>query len=148
VKEALKIYEKHRNVIGQARAWRRLGWLLYDDKQFDAAEEAASKAIDISSGDGDQFEACKCLRLLGDICRSKSEIEKAINHYEAALCIASSFGWVDSLFWNNYCLAELFFDQNRFDEAHAHVERAKSYAINNPSQLGQAMELQAAFCYE
>ena len=43
---------------------------------------------------------------------------------------------------------KLFFDQNRFDDAHAHVERAKSHVINHPYLLGRAMELQALFWYQ
>ena len=48
----------------------------------------------------------------------------------------------------NYSLAEPFFSENRFDDAHVHVERAKSHAINNPYDLSRTMELQAKFRYK
>jgi tetratricopeptide (TPR) repeat protein len=65
-----------------------------------------------------------------------------------ALGIASSFNWHDHLFWAHYALAELFLDEGRFDDAHAHVERAKSHAVNNAYYLGRAMELQARVWYK
>ena len=49
---------------------------------------------------------------------------------------------------NSPSAEKLFFDQNRFDDAHAHVERAKSHVINHPYLLGRAMELQALFWYQ
>jgi len=51
----------------------------------------------------------------------------------------------DQLFWVLYALALLFSTEGRFDDAHAHIERAKSHAINDPHNLGYAMELQADF---
>jgi tetratricopeptide (TPR) repeat protein len=45
------------------------------------------------------FRVCQCHRLLGDIHYSKGETEKAIDHFETALGIASSFNWHDQLFW-------------------------------------------------
>ena len=68
-----------------------------------------------------------------------------MNHFETALGIASSFKWHYQLFWINCSLALLFFCEKRFDDAHAHIERAKSHAINDPYSLGCAMVLQAVF---
>ena len=146
--EALEVYGRLNDVIGGARALHQLGALLCKDKQFDAAEEAISKAIRLFSANGNQFDVCKCHHVLGNICRSRGEIEKATNHFETAIGIASSFGWADILSSNHYSLAELFFGENRFDDAHAHVERAKSHMTNNSYNLGRAMELQAGFWYK
>ena len=145
-KEALEIYERLDHIPGQARSLQELASLLYYDKQFDAAEEAALRAINFSDKDN-KFSACECYRVLGDIYHSKGETEKAIKHFETSIGIASSFNWHNVLFWNNYGLAGLFFDQNRFDDAHAHVERAKSHAIGDSYLLGRALELQARFWY-
>ena len=71
-----------------------------------------------------------------------------INHYEKAIGIASTFKWLHSLFGINYYLAGLFLSEKRFEDAHAHLERAKSHAINAPYNLGCAMELQARIWYE
>ena len=45
-------------------------------------------------------------------------------------------------------MAGLFLSEKRFEDAHAHLERAKSHAINAPYNLGCAMELQARIWYE
>ena len=37
----------------------------------------------------------------------------------------------------------LFLDEGRFDNAHAHAERAKLHAVNSPYNLGKATMLQA-----
>ena len=146
--ESLEICKRLDDVFGQALSWQELAWLLYGDRQLDAAEEAALRVIDLLSDTSDQFPVCECYDLLGKICRSKGEIEKAINYHETAIGIASSSNWLDLLFWNNYNLAQLFFGEKRFDDAHIHVERAKSHAINDSYYLGRVMELLAGFWYE
>ena len=146
-KEALEIFERLGNTARGAECLKYLAWLFYDDKQFDAAEEAASRVINLLSGKGERFLVCQSHRLLGEIYRFKDEREKAIYHFEAALGIASSFNLHEELFWVHYELARLFFDEDGFDGAHAHIERAKSHAVDNAYLLGRAMELQADFWY-
>ena len=77
-------------------------------------------------------------------------MEKAIDHFEKGLGIASSFNWHYPLFRINYSMAKLFLGENRFDDAHTHVERAKSHATDDRDQynLGHAMELQARIWYK
>ena len=65
--EALEIYEQSNDVPGQARCRQELALLLYDDKQLDAAEEAALRAIDLFSDEGDQFLVCECYHILGNV---------------------------------------------------------------------------------
>jgi len=144
VKEALEIYEQFDNKSGQAKTLQRLASLLYEDGQLDAAEEAASRLVNLPT-EGDQFTLCGCYRLLGKICRSKDETEKAINHFETALGIASSFNWHSHIFWIHHNLVELFLDMGRFDDVQVGIGRVKSHATNDPHLLGQAMELQARF---
>ena len=147
-KEASKIYDRFKDVHGQAESLRSLAWLLYDDGQLNAAEEAASRTIDLLLGNGDRFPICDCHGLLGDIRHSKGDIENAIKHYEMTLEIAYPFNWHEHLFWAHYSLADLFFGEKKVDDAHAHVERAKSHAVNDSLLLGRAMELQAGFWYD
>ena len=146
-KEALGIYEQLNIVAGQALSLQMLAGSLYGDGQLAAAEEAASRAIDISLGEGEQAVVCRCHRVLGEICQSKGDTEKAINHFEAALAVASSFDWHNEQFWNHHSLAELFLAKRRFDDAHAHIERAKSHTVNDAYSLGRAMEFQARIWY-
>ncbi|KAF9644519.1 hypothetical protein BDM02DRAFT_935257 [Thelephora ganbajun] len=145
--EALEIYERDNNMSGQVQALQNLAFLLYTDNQFDAAETAGSRAIHLSSNTNNQFAICECHRVLGHICRSKGETEKAINHYETALGIASSSNWDYQLFWIHYALAQLFFDQGRSGNAHTHIERAKLHVVNDPYNLGRAMDMEAQVWY-
>ena len=147
-KEALEIYERFGDTSGQVQSLYNLASLLHDDGQLDAAEEAAARAIDLLPDEGEQFRACRCHRVLGEIFSSKGEVEKAINHFETALGIASSFNWYCQLLRIHHSMAELLFDENRFDDAHTHVERAKLHAIDDTYRLGHAMELQAEFLYQ
>jgi len=145
--EALEICERLGNTVQQAQCLNHLARLLYDDKQLNAAEEAASRAIDLLEK-GNQSPTCDLHYALGKIHRSKGEREKATHHFETALGIASSLNRHDAQFWTNHALAELFFDEGRFDDAGAHVQRAKSHAVNDAYLLGRAMELQAVFWYQ
>ena len=146
-KEALGIRERLGDPVAQARCLKDLAWLLYEDSQLDAAEKAASHAIDLIPKNGDQFPVCESHRVLGHIYRSRRKTRKAIHHYETALGVASSSNWDTQLFWNHHSLAEVFFDEYRFDDAYIHIGRAKSHAANNAYYLGRATKLQATFLY-
>ena len=147
-REALEIYRRLNHISGQADSWQGLARLLYEDEQLGAAEEAALRVIGLLSNTDNRYPVCTAHRLLGNICRSRGEPEKAIKHFETALGIASPFNWHDPLFWIHYSTAELFFGENRLDDAHAHIERAKSHAIDDQYKLSCAMVLQAGFWYE
>ena len=147
-REALEIYERLGKTGDQADCLTKLAGLLGSENQFDAAEEAAFRAIALLPEGGGQFRVCQSHLALGDIYQSKGEIEKAIHHYEAIIGIAAPFNWNDNLFWAHFNLAHLFRDRGRFDDAQAHTERAKSHAVNNGYQLGSAMEMQATIWYE
>ena len=147
VKESLGMFEQLNHTEGQSNCLHQLAELLHKDEQFDAAEDAASKAINLILGKGQEFGVCKGYSLLGRICHSKGETEKAINHFETALGIVSP-NWDSEHFWILHDLAGLFFDQGRFDDAHAHIERAKLHAANDSHNLGCAMLQQAQFWYQ
>ena len=145
---ALAILERTGDVVGQARCLIKLALLLCDDQQFDAAEEAASRAIGLITEKGSQSLVCESHRVLGNIHRSKGETEKAIHQYEVALGIASSSNWHSGLFQIHNDLAGLFRDEGRFDDAHVHIERAKSHTADSPYNLGCATEQQAWIWYK
>ena len=142
-KEALEICERVNDVLEQLHSLTFLARSLYAAKQFDAAEAAISRTIGLLPQKSEQFQACQCYHLLGAICYSKGEAEKAIDHFGTALGIASSFGWDTERFWIHYSMAELFCMQGRFDDTQTHIERAKLGAVNAPYLLGCAMYLQA-----
>ena len=141
--EALKICERLGGTLGQMESLQRLTRLLYEDNQLDAAEEAASRAVGLSSDEGDQFRLCGCHRLLGNIFHSKGEVEKAIEHIETALGIASSFNWREEQFWSHYELARSFLDEGRFDDAHTHIEHSGPHAVDDTYKLGRTAKLRA-----
>ena len=147
-KESLEICEQLNHTPGQAQSFRSLAWLLHADNQLDDAEGAASRAVDLFANISDQFEVCNGYRIHAIICHSKGKSEEAIEHFERALGIASSFSWNGRLGWSNYSLAEFFFDGGRFDDAHVCVERAKSYAADDTFLLARAVKLQAAFWHK
>ena len=67
--------------------------IVSNDQQFDAAEDAAFRAIELITERGSQSLVCESYRVLGNIHRSKGETEKAIRQYEVAFKIASSSNW-------------------------------------------------------
>jgi len=145
VNEAIKIYGQLNDTFGQAHSLHALAWSLYEDRQLDAAEEAALQSINLLPERVDQSLISQCHRVLGRIHSFKGEVEKAIDRFETGLRIASSFDWHHEQFWGHYSLAELFFDQGRFDDSHTHIERAKSHAVDVTYLIARAMDLQARF---
>jgi len=147
-KEALGVYERLGDTAQQAQCLIKLALLLSSGKQFDTAEEAAFRAIDLLQEKGDHHLVCRSHRALGEIYHSKGEIGKAIHYNEVALGIASSFDWHDDLFWIHYKLAGLFRSEGRLDDARDHLERAKPHTVNSAYRLGYAMKLQARVWYD
>jgi tetratricopeptide (TPR) repeat protein len=143
VEKALEIYRRLGATGKQAESLTSLARMLYKDKQFDAAEETAFRAITLLPEKGQQYRVCQSHRLLGEIYHSKGDTEGAIHHFELALRIASPFNWHDVLFWVHYRLAWLFHDEGRLDNANDHIERAKSHTVDSAYNLGLAMEEQA-----
>ena len=146
--EALEIFEQHGRVVWQARCLIDLAGLLWGDEQFDAAEEVATNAINLLPDQGQEFLVCGSHRILGDTYHSKGEKEKAVHHFGLALGIASPFNWHGQLFWIHHSLAELFLDEDKFDDAHAHIEEAKLHVINDAYCLGRVVLLQARVWYQ
>jgi len=147
-KEASDIFERLGDTAKQAECLISLARSLHDDEQLDAAEEAASRAINLLPKNGKQFLVCRGHRILGDICHLKGDREKAIHHFEVALGIASSLNYHPELFRVHFALATLFLGQERFDDAQAYIGRAKSHAVNNAYLLARTSELQAWVWYK
>ena len=146
-REASGICERLGDKVGQAGRLLDLAWLLQGDEQLGAAEEAASHAITLLPGSGQESLACNLRRVLGNIYSSKGEREKAIHHFKAAVEIASPFNWHCTLFWIHHSLAWLFLGEGGFHDAQAHTDRAKSHTIGNTYTLGRAMTVQAEIWY-
>jgi tetratricopeptide (TPR) repeat protein len=147
-KEALGIYEQLRNRAGQAYCSDNLAQLFLADDQLDSAEEAASRTIDLISEQDDEYLACQSHRILGIICGSKGKKEKAIQNLNTALEIALRCDWKDQLHYIHYHLADLLLHEREFDDAHTHIEQAKSHAAENRYKLVQAMEIRTRILYQ
>ena len=142
VKEALGVYERFGAVEKQAGCLIHLAFLLLQDKQLDAAEEAATRSINLL-GKGQEFTLCDSHKILARILCSKGERGEAIRHYNIALGIANAFNWHRHIFWTHYAIAMLFFDEGEFDNAHTHIIQAKDHALDNKYYLGRVMEERA-----
>ena len=146
-KDASEILERLGNTARQAECLITLAYAFRDDGQLDAAEETASRAIVLLPEKGERLLVCQSHHILGKICHDKGDTEKAIHYFEVALEIASSLNWHVPLFSIHYSMARLFSEQGRFNDAHTHIEDAKSHAVDNPYSLAQALLLQARLWY-
>ena len=146
-REGVEISSRLGDTPMQVECLTKLAYLLRADKQPDAAEEAASLAVNLIPEKGQEYQLCELHRALGGIYISKDETEKAISHYKMALEIAAPSNWHDVLFWIHVSLAELFRNNGRFQDAQAHIERAKSYTVNSAYYLAHATLLQATIWY-
>ena len=148
IREASEIFERLGNAMGQAMCLIILARSLGKDGQFDAAVETASRAVNLLQGKGEELQVREGHSILGNIYHEKGDTEKAIHHFEISLAIASSLDSRWELFDIHYSLADLFYREGRLDDAHAHVERAKSHAANDTYLLAQASLLQAQLWHE
>ena len=142
-KKALEIFERIGDIGKQGHCLVALAFALYQDNQLDAAEEAASRAIQLLPEKGEEYTVCESHQILGIVYTHRAEREKAIRHFETVLGIASSFNWNDLLSWIHYSLGKLFHNEGEFDNAHLQIEQAKSHAVGYAYGLARAVELQA-----
>ena len=150
IMEALRIFEQLGNIIGQAYSWQELSRLLCHINQLDAAEAAASKAINVInllSNEDDWYLVCRCYRIFGNIYFSKGEVKWATSNLWTAFRIASHFNWHNQLFWCHYSLAQLFSSLGKSGDAQTHIEYAKSHVINDKFNLECVMQLQSSIWY-
>ena len=147
-KEALGIYERLGDTTRQADCWDDLARLFLSDGQLDAAEKAGLHAIDLLPEKGQELLVCQSHRGLGRIYEAKRDRTKAIHHFEKALGIASAFEWRHELFAVHYDLANFFKEEDGFNDAHSHIDQAKSYAADDAHTLGWAMEAKARIWYQ
>ena len=148
-KEALEISERIGDTIGQAWCLKVLAQLLFDEKP-DAAKNAASRAINLTTETHQEYLLSELHWILGMTHHSEGDTVKAIHHFETALKIASPFDWHHILFWTHYSLAELFGDGDELDDQNTHIERAKSHAIDGSLEyeLGRVTRMQARVWYQ
>ena len=142
-REASEIFGQLGEVIEQANSLIYLAFLLQAAKRLDAADEAASRAINLLPEKGEEYLVCQAHRILGNISRSKGKMKKAIYHLEVALGIARSSNDVRELFWIHHSLSEVFSEQGKFGDAQTHLEHAKPHAAHVPYHLARAMGEQA-----
>jgi tetratricopeptide (TPR) repeat protein len=145
-REALEIYERIGSKMEQAECMGNLTWLLFGDNQLDAAENTASRAIELASEDQKHL-VTELHRVLGKVNYSKGRKEQAIHHFNTALEIATPPNWSSQLFWIRFGMAKLFLDECKYEDAHTQIERARSHIVDNVYQLGRAMKLQAMVWY-
>ena len=147
VKEALEIYERLDDTAKLAGCLTTMAYLFYADQKLDAAEEAALRALNLSSGEGLEWYLCSSHRVLSYIYHSKGETGRAIHHNETVIGIASPFNWKHQLFWTQTSLVQLFRVEGRFEDAQTHVEHAKSHT-DSTYKLTLVRELQASIWFK
>ena len=146
-KDALKIYERLGDIAGQAQCFIDLGKLFKDSGRVEEAEEAVSRAITLLPEKDQEYQQCQAHSFLGEISFTKGDTEKGIHHLETAIGIASPLGWDEELFWNHQRLAMLLSEENKFDDAQAHIDQAKSHAARNLFFQGCAAAMQAGIWF-
>ena len=146
--EAFKIYERLSDTVGQADSLGCLALLFAWDLQYGAAEEASSRAVNLSSGKQRQSLLCGYHHILGYACSERGEKEAGISHHNKALELARSLNSPDKQAPVLFGLAALLIKEKRFGDAQAHVEQLKSKLVNNPFNVGLVALLQACIWCE
>ncbi|KAF9785183.1 hypothetical protein BJ322DRAFT_1020756 [Thelephora terrestris] len=147
-KEAMEIYERFGDRVGQADCLHNLALSLLGDNQLDDAEGYAIRMINFLSEKGEEYLLCKSHRTLGIIYDSKGVNEKAIHQFKTAFRIASPFSWQDQLFGVHYTLALLLCAEGELGDANTHIEQARSHTVDDAHKLARAMNVQAWIYYQ
>jgi len=120
----------------------RLAFVLFDSGWLSAAEEPASRAIDLFLNQGSNLGSAMSPSL-GDYIDTAQEREGRRPFSSSPRLATHSTGAIQ-LFLIRECLVWLFLNEGRFDDAQSHIEHAKSITIDNEYFLGRATELRLA----
>ena len=150
-KEAAEIFERFGDAVRKRGCLIIVAFLLHADNQLDTAEEVTLRALNLSpenlSPDDKGYLTCTCHHLLGEIYCSKGDRAKAVHHYNEALQIASLSNFLDLSFSIHLSLAQVFRDEDNFDDAHSHIQQAKSCTLGDTVYLGRAMGTRVSILY-
>ena len=146
-REAVEIFEWIGDIRAHGDSLLRLVVLLAANHQLDAAEEAASRVLQLLPEKGEEYLACRAHMFLCSVYTAKGEREKSLHHNGMSLEIATRFDWEGQIFWAHFSLADLYFSEEKLDDAIAHAERAKSHAINHEVGMAMAIDMQAGSYY-
>ena len=142
-REIPEVFEGLDDTVEQANSLQYLALLLAEDNQLDAAEEAASRAIDLSSDEPTQSQICEHHHILSHTYRSRGEVEAAINHLQQAVEIAHSLDRQDRETSLLRCLVRLLLGEDRHDDAQVHLEHLKTHVAGDPYASGLIVLIQA-----
>ena len=144
-REALDIFGRLGETQQQTHCLLILALLFRNDNQLDAAEEAATRAMDLSKY---RDQLCECHGVLGQIQQSKGNTKEAVHHFEESLRIASSINSRGDLSESHLCLADLYIEQDKLNDAQTHIEHVKSLAQDDKLKLGSAFYCGAEVLYK
>ena len=145
-REALEVSGRLSETGRQVDCLINLASLLHQNEQSDAAEEAASRALDLSENSNQRL-LCRSHELLATIHRSRGNRERAIHHLEASLRIASLLNLSHQVSGAHFTLASLYLDEGKLNDAYTHVEHAKSHAEDNILTLSGVLLLSTDILY-
>ena len=145
--EAVEIFERIGDIKTHGCSLFTLAIVLAGNDQPEAAEEAASRILQLIPEKGEEYLACYAHIFLCALYGGRGEKEKSLHHIQTTLEIATHFDWQNHIFSAHWSLADLYFGEEKFDDAIAHAERAKSHVVNNALGMAQASVLQATSYY-
>ncbi len=82
--EALEVYQRLGDELGQARSYRRLTEWALNELDYAYASECIERALDLSNAVGNLFERAADFLQRGDIARARGDYVRAQNDYRAA----------------------------------------------------------------
>jgi len=142
VEEALEIFEQLGDTMRQVQCLCLLTYYHQQD-QANSAEITATRGITLLPPNSKPIIVYECHSYLGLLYRFTDSPEKAIEHFEIALGIASSHNWHGEASDTYGRLIPLFVRVGRIDDANAHLAGAKLHAVNNAKSLAHVMLQQA-----
>ncbi len=134
---ALAIFEKQNEPQSIATAWHQIGMVHQEAGDYESAEAAYRRSLEISSQNNDRDGQAKSLTQLGNLYDDElNRSEEAVVFYRQAVDIAVEMGDIakEGLRRNN--IASTLRKLKRYDEARAEIMRA----IECDKQFGHASE--------
>jgi len=121
----------------QWMAYFYLGWIAFDQAEYDSAISYMLLASQLSPGTAGEAQA---LKYVGDMYRQRGLLQEAIPTYQKALSLAPP-GW-DWILGIHLALADAYRDAGQVDLAIQEYNNALQWVPNDPYIVGELLKLQ------
>jgi len=142
--EAIELFETTDNEGGMAVAYANIAFNSVEERDYNEAIELSKKAHALFKKNNNEYGIGATVYLLGKCYSALGDLDKAQNHLTRSIDLITAFGNNHLMTLNHLELGRLYFKQEKWNAALAHLNKASQLSENHdlkPEQSDAYLEL-------